>query len=305
MFEPKVHEAVSAILASYDELGGINHQKGTNLPSRDGVIAILRELEALIFPGFQENALSDCETLPFTTAQRVFGVLKDLTREIAKSLAFRERELGRTWDWADLEREAGEAAFALIQAIPEVRRQLQDDVQAFWQGDPAAKSTSEIILSYPGLEAILVHRLSHVLYKREIPLIPRMMNEYIHRKTGIDIHPGATLGRSLFIDHGTGVVIGETTIIGDYVKIFQGVTLGGLSVKKQLAGAKRHPTIEDHVTLYAGATILGGDTVVGHHSVVGGNVWLTHSVPSHSVIQNRPREHLIGQRDLDALDYQI
>ena len=158
------------------------------------------------------------------------------------------------------------------------------DVKAGNLGDPAAKSDEEIILSYPGLEAILVHRIAHFLFKCGVPLIPRIMSEHVHGKTGIDIHPGATIGESFFMDHGTGIVIGETCIIGNNVKIYQGVTLGALSVKKNLQNKKRHPTIEDNVTIYANATILGGDTVIGKNSIIGGNTWVTKSVPADTVI---------------------
>jgi serine O-acetyltransferase len=164
------------------------------------------------------------------------------------------------------------------------------DVNAAFRGDPAARSPEEVILSYPGVAAILVYRIAHELWVREVAMIPRMMSEYIHGKTGIDIHPGARIGDSFFIDHGTGVVIGETTIIGDNVKLYQGVTLGALSVRKERAKTKRHPTIEDEVTIYAGATILGGNTVVGRCSIIGGNVWLTESVPPGSRIYHNPSQ---------------
>ena len=179
---------------------------------------------------------------------------------------------------------AEKASIALLEEIPEIRRKIQLDTQAALNGDPAARSNEEVILSYPGLEAILVNRISHFLYKNGIPIIPRIMSEHIHGKTGIDIHPGASIGESFFIDHGTGVVIGETCVIGNNVKIYQGVTLGALSVKKVLQDKKRHPTIQDNVTIYANATILGGDTVIGEGSVIGGNTWVTSSVAPNSVI---------------------
>ena len=177
---------------------------------------------------------------------------------------------------------AEQTVLSLIEEIPELRRKIILDTQAALDGDPAAKSFEEIILSYPGLEAIMVYRIANFLHKNGVPLIPRIMSEYIHGKTGIDIHPGATIGESFFIDHGTGIVIGESCVIGKNVKLYQGVTLGAISVKKSLSNKKRHPTIEDNVTIYAGATILGGDTVIGEGSIVGGNVWLTESVPAYS-----------------------
>ena len=179
---------------------------------------------------------------------------------------------------------AEKVAVCLIEEIPEIRRKIQLDTIAAFNGDPAAKSNEEVMLSYPGLEAILVHRIANFLYKNGVPVIPRIMSEHVHGKTGIDIHPGASIGESFFIDHGTGVVIGETCIIGDNVKIYQGVTLGALSVKKNLQNKKRHPTIEDNVTIYANATILGGETVIGKNSIIGGNTWVTESVLENSVI---------------------
>jgi serine O-acetyltransferase len=174
----------------------------------------------------------------------------------------------------------------LLEALPDIRAMLQLDVQAALDGDPAANSANEVILAYPSISAITVHRIAHLLYEREVPLLPRIMSEFIHHRTGIDIHPGARIGASFFIDHGTGVVIGETTEIGDRVKIYQGVTLGAMSVTRDMRGHKRHPTIEDDVTIYAGATILGGDTVIGRGSIIGGNVWLVDSVPSYARVYN-------------------
>ncbi|HXH76573.1 MAG TPA: serine O-acetyltransferase EpsC [Bacteriovoracaceae bacterium] len=175
-------------------------------------------------------------------------------------------------------------ADAFFDTLPEVTNSLDLDVQAAFAGDPAAYSREEVILTYPGFYAVCIHRLAHVLHQLKIPLIPRLMSEYAHEKTGIDIHPGATIGASFFIDHGTGVVVGETSIIGKNVKIYQGVTLGALSVRKRMQSTKRHPTIEDDVVIYANATILGGDTIVGKSSIIGGNVWIIESVPQNSVI---------------------
>ena len=180
-----------------------------------------------------------------------------------------------------------------VAALPEVRRLVDTDVQAAYDGDPAATSRMEVVMAYPGLYAVTIHRLAHVLYKLKVPIIPRVMSELAHSKTGIDIHPGATIGERFFIDHGTGVVIGETTIIGRNVRLYQGVTLGGLSFDKDANGAlvkglKRHPNIEDNVVIYANATILGGDTTIGHDSEIGGNVWIKESVPPYSRVYNKP-----------------
>ena len=191
------------------------------------------------------------------------------------------------------DRDAKEIVDELVAALPEVRRLVDTDVQAAYDGDPAATSRMEVVMAYPGLYAVTIHRLAHVLYKLKVPIIPRVMSELAHSKTGIDIHPGATIGERFFIDHGTGVVIGETTVIGRNVRLYQGVTLGGLSFDKDSNGAlvkglKRHPNIEDNVVIYANATILGGDTTIGHDSEIGGNVWIKESVPPYSRVYNKP-----------------
>ena len=190
-------------------------------------------------------------------------------------------------------RDAKEIVDEFIAALPEVRRLVDTDVQAAYDGDPAATSRMEVVMAYPGLYAVTIHRLAHVLYKLKVPIVPRVMSELAHSKTGIDIHPGATIGERFFIDHGTGVVIGETTVIGRNVRLYQGVTLGGLSFDKDSTGAlvkglKRHPNIEDNVVIYANATILGGDTTIGHDSEIGGNVWIKESVPPYSRVYNKP-----------------
>ena len=191
------------------------------------------------------------------------------------------------------DRDAKEIVDEFVAALPEVRRLVETDVQAAYDGDPAATSRMEVVMAYPGLYAVTIHRLAHVLYKLQVPIIPRVMSELAHSKTGIDIHPGATIGERFFIDHGTGVVIGETTVIGRNVRLYQGVTLGGLSFDKDSTGAlvkglKRHPNIEDNVVIYANATILGGDTTIGHDSEIGGNVWIKESVPPNSRVYNKP-----------------
>ena len=190
------------------------------------------------------------------------------------------------------ERDSAAVADALFAALPEVHRQLGTDLVAAYEGDPAAASVDEIILCYPAFPAIAAYRLAHVLYQLKVPLIPRIMTEYAHSRTGIDIHPGATIGRYFFIDHGTGIVIGETTVIGDYVKIYQGVTLGALSTRggQSLRGKRRHPTIEDRVTIYSGASVLGGDTVIGHDAVIGGNAFITSSVAPGMRVSVRSQE---------------
>jgi serine O-acetyltransferase len=283
---PTVDEAVRRILDSYEQLGGINHIGGPNLPSRQRSIDILQELRSILFPGYYEREPIDETALPYLTGQRVAWVRKNLSEEITKSLCHDCREHGRCDQLPECADRAQDIADDLLRALPDIRAQLHLDVLAALEGDPAATSESEVIVAYPGMAAISAHRIAHFLYQRGVPLLPRIMNEYIHHQTGIDIHPGASIGDYFFIDHGTGVVVGETTVIGANVKIYQGVTLGALSVKKSLAREKRHPTIEDNVTIYAGATILGGRTVIGHDAIIGGNVWLIQSVPPFSRVYN-------------------
>ena len=282
----EIDPIVREVLHSYQTVGGINHIGGPNLPSRQRILDIHQVLRSILFPGYYERDPVDETALPYLTGERIAWVRKSLAEEITKSLCY-DCQLFNRCDQLSACAERGQRiADDLLRALPEIRARLQLDVQAALDGDPAAKSEAEVIVAYPGLAAISVHRLVHFLYQREVPLLPRIMSEYIHHQTGIDIHPGANIGDSFFIDHGTGVVIGETTVIGEQVKIYQGVTLGALSVKKPLARKKRHPTIEDNVTIYAGATILGGETVIGHDSVIGGNVWLIRSVPPFSRVTN-------------------
>jgi serine O-acetyltransferase len=278
---------VDRILDSYEKYGLINRNDIENFPNRQNVVSVLQDLQSLILPGFK--AAEDIEPLNirFITGQKVNNIIAKLTREIQKSLIYTISKVKGNSD--NIENShcfklAERTSIALIEEIPELRRKIQLDTIAAYNGDPAAHSKEEVILSYPGLEAIVIHRIANFLYKNGIPIIPRIMSEHVHGKTGIDIHPGATIGESFFIDHGTGVVIGETCVIGKNVKIYQGVTLGALSVKKELQDKKRHPTIEDNVTIYAGATILGGDTVIGKGCIIGGNTWVTQSVEEGTVI---------------------
>jgi len=302
---PQIDHAVHLMMGSYEQLGGINHIGGPNLPSQQRTIDILQALRSLLFPGYYEREPVDEASLLYLTGQRVTWVRKNLADEITKSLCHDCRRHGRCEQIPECVEKARDIADDLLHALPDIRSRLHLDVQAALDGDPAARSEAEVIVAYPGLAAIAVHRLVHFLYQRQVPLLPRIMSEYIHHQTGIDVHPGATIGDYFFIDHGTGVVIGETTIIGDHVKLYQGVTLGALSVKKAQVQAKRHPTIEDNVTIYAGATILGGDTVIGHDSVIGGNVWLIHSVPPFSRVYNAVSSEPIVEPSRRAFVYQI
>jgi len=268
----------------------------------------MNDLESLIFPGYRADESLHEDNLRHTIGEKVCRLCRSLATEIQKSLRFKSfREL-QEHGGSDVDHSwtaAEEVALELLAALPEIRRRVRLDVEAAYTGDPAGKSHEEIILSYPGVEAILIHRIANRLWNCGIPLIPRMMSELIHGQTGIDIHPGATIGDYFFIDHATGVVIGETTDIGNNVKIYQGVTLGALSVKKEAADKKRHPTIEDNVTIYAGATILGGETVIGRNSIIGGNVWITASVPPGSTIYNPPTDYIRRQKQSELPEYQI
>lgn len=274
--------AIDGIMESYAEYGNINHLDGQNLPSRAEVAQLQDDLIAILFPGYFDRDQLDALTARYFVGERCARVLRGLERSVARALC----EAGTATPEEsppcadEIAQRAHQLAIDLIQLLPRIRGVLDTDVQAALTGDPAARSAAEVILSYPGVQAIAVHRVAHQLYQLGVPIIPRMMSELVHSRTGIDIHPGAQIGRSFFIDHGTGVVIGETSVIGERVKLYQGVTLGALSVAPDARGDdQRHPTLEDEVTIYAGATILGGDTVIGRASVVGGNVWLTHSVP--------------------------
>ena len=284
---------IDGILDSYDRYGLINRKNAENFPNRQNVVEVLSDLQSLIFPGFRVAEEIDPTNIRYITGQRVNNIIAKLTREIEKALIYTKQMCNQDENQQETKlsiaqshcfKLAEKVSVCLIEEIPEIRRKIQLDTVAAFNGDPAAKSNEEVILSYPGLEAILVYRIAHFLYKNGVPVIPRIMSEHVHGKTGIDIHPGADIGESFFIDHGTGVVIGETCIIGNNVKIYQGVTLGALSVKKNLQNKKRHPTIQDNVTIYANATILGGETVIGHDSIIGGNTWLTTSVKENSVI---------------------
>jgi len=269
---------IESIVDSYNSFGGVNLSEINSYPNSETVVSVLKDLQALIFPGFKTAETIDKQNLKFLTGEKINRVISLLTKETQKALLYLRKSAENSHCFSLAE----QTVFSLIEEIPELRRKIMLDAQAALEGDPAARSFEEIILSYPGLEAIMVYRIANFLHKNGVPLIPRIMSEYIHGKTGVDIHPGATIGESFFIDHGTGIVIGESCIIGNNVKLYQGVTLGAISVKKSLSNKKRHPTIEDNVTIYAGATILGGETVIGKGSVVGGNVWLTESVPENS-----------------------
>jgi serine O-acetyltransferase len=276
-------ELARQMLASYEHLGGINHLDGTNLPSKRAIASLADDLLRLLFPGFFDDKLTHSSEIPAETSALIERVLGPLQAEIEKSLAHDPPDgLAK----ADVEALAADETLRFVGRIPAVREILQTDVEAAFNGDPAARNKEEIIVAYPFVEAIATQRLAHELYLRQIPLIPRIMTEWAHERTGMDLHPGARIGTHFFVDHCTGTVVGETSLIGNHVKMYHGVTLGAKSTAagQALRGKKRHPTIEDRVTIYPGATILGGETVIGAGSTIGGNVFIMHSVQPNSVV---------------------
>jgi serine O-acetyltransferase len=279
-------EITEAIVGTYTECRYTNHLGHKPLPSREGVVDILSDLLEILYPGFGRRQNLHMGNVEYHVGDLVDGLHDKLTLQIGRALRHDCDEAGPP---ADFESLAQQKAVELLKRLPELRVILELDVEAAYEGDPAAKGYHEIIFCYPGLEAVTIYRIAHELSLLAVPLIPRMMTEHAHSKTGIDIHPGARIGRSFFIDHGTGVVIGETCDIGEHVKLYQGVTLGALSFPRDadgniIRGMKRHPTLENEVVVYANATILGGDTVIGHHAVIGSSVWLTHSVDPYTVV---------------------
>ena len=255
-------------------------KSGRRLPNRSVIIDIVRDLKSIVFPGYFSTDTSATVFPEYYVGHRLNDLYDRLKNQIEIALLYHGEEPEEAAAHAD------RTACGFFEQLPEIQRLLLTDVQAGFDGDPAAKSKEEIIFSYPGLFAIYVYRLAHVLYKEEIPFIPRVMSEYAHGRTGIDINPGATIGEYFFIDHGTGVVVGETTEIGNNVKLYQGVTLGALSTRKgqQLANVKRHPTIRDNVTIYSNSTVLGGETVVGENTIIGGNTFITESIPANTKV---------------------
>ncbi|MDR0764904.1 MAG: hypothetical protein LBE65_04855 [Synergistaceae bacterium] len=264
-----------SILNSYKTEEDIIKVEAKNQISNTVVAELIENLRCLIFAGFFGKKRLKLDSMEYYIGELLETLIYHLQKQIGRALRHGES------DESDIEREAQRVSYAFLEKIPSIRNALAADVSAFYDGDPAAFSKDEIIMSYPGIYAIMVNRLAHELYLLAVPLIPRMMTEYAHGLTGIDIHPGATIGHHFFVDHGTGIVVGETTAIGNYVKIYQGVTLGALSTRggQVLKGVKRHPTIEDHVTIYSGASILGGSTVIGEGVVIGSNAFITKSVP--------------------------
>ena len=301
-----VTRLTNQLVASYAQAGGINHLDGKNLPSKRAITAITQDLLRLLFPGFFDEKLIHSSEIKTETAALLDSVLGRLTDEVRKSLEYHPP--------SDLEKHrisqaAQDLTVEFLGRLPAIREVLQTDVQAAFDGDPAALSRDEVLVSYPFVEAIGVQRLAHELYLKDVPLIPRIMTEWAHSRSGMEIHPGARIGTHFFVDHCTGTVIGETATIGNHVKMYHGVTLGAKSTAggQQLRGKKRHPTIEDNVTIYPGATILGGDTVIGAGSTIGGNVFIMNSVkPNSLVIYDGLDMRVLNKADKQtAVDFQI
>ena len=292
-----VTQLTDQLMASYAHAGGINHLDGKNLPSKRAIALITADLLRLLFPGFFDEKLVHSSEIRSTTAALVEANLRSLEAEIGKSLEYSPPpELPRK----SLRSVAHTLTTEFLASLPRIRELLQTDTEAAYNGDPAALSKEEVIVAYPFVEAIAVQRLAHELYLKNIPLIPRIMTEWAHTRTGMDLHPGAQIGSHFFVDHCTGTVVGETTIIGSHVKMYQGVGLvaKSLAAGQQLRGQKRHPTLEDWVTIYAGATIMGGDTVVGEGSTIGANVFLTTSVPPNSlVVQEEANVKVLSKKE--------
>lgn len=273
-----VDNLVDMILDSYNKYDFTKRIDEDNIVHKETLIKLVEEIRKLLFPGFFDDNKVRSEYLKFLVGERLEFIQYNLKTQVAKALG--NNEFCKDCERTAILKKADDIVYEFLSKIPMLREYLSTDIQAAYNGDPAAQNTDEIIFCYPGVFAITIYRIAHELHKLDVPMIPRIISEYAHSITGIDIHPGATIGKHFFIDHGTGVVIGETTIIGENVKIYQGVTLGGLSTRKgqQLKGVKRHPTIGNNVTIYSGTSVLGGETVIGDGATIGGNAFITSSV---------------------------
>jgi serine O-acetyltransferase len=295
-------ELTNRIVQTYFDVGTINHLGHCPLPNYDAVAAVIEDLKEVLYPGYRRREGLHAGNVLYHVGDLIDGLHDKLTTQIGRALRHDARDALDCGEEIDFEALGQAKAIEFLEQLPELRKVLALDVRAAYDGDPACSSPVEVIFCYPGLEAITVFRLANLLYELQVPLIPRMMTEWVHSKTGIDIHPGATIGHHFFIDHGTGVVIGQTCEIGNHVKLYQGVTLGALSFATDGEGnlvrdTKRHPTLEDRVIIYANATVLGGATVVGHDSVIGSSVWLTRSVAPHSTVTlEKPKLRIRGEQ---------
>ncbi|RLS77183.1 MAG: serine acetyltransferase [Planctomycetota bacterium] len=321
-------ELTRRIVDTYQDVPTIHYLGHCPLPNYEAIISACEDLKEILYPGYRRRENLHLGNVTYHVGDLVDGLHDKLTTQIGRALRHSlsaqraataqgveapavPDTVSQCSEEGDFEALGQAKAVEFLERIPELRRVLATDVQAAYDGDPAVRTLDEVIFCYPGLEAVTIHRLAHLLHRLEVPLIPRMMAEWAHSRTGIDIHPGATIGDHFFIDHGTGVVIGETCEIGSHVKLYQGVTLGALSFQTDadghlVRGTKRHPTIEDGVVIYANATVLGGTTRIGHHSVIGSNVWLTRSIDPHTtVVLERPKLRMRGEMPDPSNDYQI
>ncbi len=315
LLKEQLPELTEEIVATYTPSDAINHLGHCALPSYTVVADILLELKDILYPGYRRKVGLHQGNIRYHVGGLIDSLHDQLTTQIARALRHEDRVQQNHQDCeseVDFEAKGQEMAIELLKRIPELRRTLATDVQAAYEGDPACQTTDEVVFCYPGFEAVTVYRIAHELALLNVPFIPRMMTEWAHKQTGIDIHPGATIGEYFFIDHGTGVVVGETCEIGQHVKLYQGVTLGALSFPTDadgqlIRGKKRHPTIEDRVVVYANATILGGRTVIGCDSVIGSSVWITKSVsPNTTVLLEKPQLRVRGgESDAEVLGHDL
>ena len=288
MITQKLDQHIAAFLEGYQAEEHFFAGYKKHFPSRSAVIDLLDDIKVLMFPGYFDNECSAGDKSEYLLSERLMHIQRVTQTQIKKALLYENNGLSED----EASQRAEVAAEAFMDELPRVQSLLLKDVQAAFDGDPAASSREEIVLCYPGFFAIFVHRIAHVLYQQNVPLIPRLMSEYAHGVTGVDIAPGATIGEYFFIDHATGVVIGETTIIGAHCKLYQGVTLGALSTRKgqMLRGVKRHPTLEDYVTVYSNASVLGGETVIGEGTVIGGSAFVCQSTPKNARVSVKNQE---------------
>lgn len=305
--EQGIIDTVTMITDNYMESDLLSLKKTSRLPNRDEIIRIIKDIRRIIFPGYFEDFSLSPALSGYFVGEELVSVKERLSKQIFLAITY---GMENDKEYGNIAERTENICINFIKKIPYIQKMLLMDVQAGFDGDPAAKSKEEIIFSYPGFFAIYVYRIAHELYIQNVPFIPRIMTEYAHGRTGIDINSGADIGRYFFIDHGTGVVIGETTVIGDYVKLYQGVTLGALSTRsgQKLRDVKRHPTIEDNVTIYSGATVLGGETIIGKGTVIGGNAFITQSIPANtkvSVINPELRIKEGHSDDVNSMPWEI
>lgn len=291
MTSGKTERLIMAVMDGYRVEEGFFKRHRRIFPRRSVIYDLVEEIRSLIFPGYLDDESRAGESSEELVGERIMRIQRVLAEQVYRALLYNDEEL----DKGEARRQAAQVADEFVDELPRLQQLLIKDAEAAFEGDPAAQSPEEVILCYPGMHAILVHRIAHELYVRNVPLIPRLMSEQAHSVTGIDIHPGATIGEYFFIDHGTGVVIGETTEIGSHAKIYQGVTLGATSTRKgqALSGVKRHPTLGDYVTVYSNASVLGGDVYIGSHSVIGGSAFVTESIPEDGRVSVKDQEVIV------------